>query len=117
MKSKIKYVFFGLLFLAGAIKPVAAQNSPPIEIKNTLVIRKESGGYLISLPSSSPTNLFQSLIIYNAAGKKIFGFPSSKNSQVFWKTSDQKASEGFYIARIELSDKTSYSRKLILSSQ
>ena len=37
MKSKIKYVFFGLLFLAGAIKPVAAQNSPLIDIKNTLV--------------------------------------------------------------------------------
>ena len=37
MKSKIKYVFIGLLFFTGAIKPVAAQNSPQIDIKNTLV--------------------------------------------------------------------------------
>jgi hypothetical protein len=108
-------------FLKGWTRPIpdgVKQNSQSTEKpQNALIIKKTSGGYLVSLPSSSPTNLFQSLTIYNAMGKKIFGFPSSKNNQVFMKTSDQKASEGFYIARLELSDKTSYSRRFILSSQ
>ena len=37
MKSRIKYVFFWLLFLSGALKPIAAQGSPQTDIKNTLV--------------------------------------------------------------------------------
>jgi hypothetical protein len=37
MKSKIKYLLIGFLFFTGAIKPIAAQNSPLIDIKNTLV--------------------------------------------------------------------------------
>jgi hypothetical protein len=74
------------------------QNLQPTEkIKNTLVIRKESGGYLISLPSSSPTNLFQSLIIYNAAGKKIFGFPSSKIARFSGKHPTKRPLRGFIL--------------------
>jgi hypothetical protein len=37
MKSRIKYLLIGLLFLIGAIKPITAQNSPQTDIKNNLV--------------------------------------------------------------------------------
>ena len=94
------------------------QNLQPTEkIKNTLVVKKESGGYLISLPSSSPNNPFKALTIYNAIGKKISMISSINKNQVFWKTSNRNIPERLYIARLELLDKTSCSRAFILSSR
>ena len=65
MKSKIKYLFFGLLFLIGAIKPVAAQNSPPIDIKNTLV-------RLLDYSKSKSYSKAALLIAYNGEDKARF---------------------------------------------
>jgi hypothetical protein len=65
MKSKIKYLFFGLLFLSGAIKPVAAQNSPPIDIKNTLV-------RLLDYSKSKSYSKAALLIAYNGEDKSRF---------------------------------------------
>ena|ERR1035437_3412338 len=65
MKSKIKYVFFGLLFLSGAIKPVAAQNSPLIDVKNTLV-------KLLDYSKSKAYNKAALLIAYDGEDKTRF---------------------------------------------
>ena len=94
------------------------QNSLNVEkFQNTPVVKKLSGGYLISPPSSSPSNLIKSLSIYNAIGKKISMISSINKNQVFWKTSNRNIPEGLYIARLELLDKTSCSRAFILSSR
>jgi len=37
MTGKIKYLLIGLIFLAGVLRPNAAQNSPQSDIKNTIV--------------------------------------------------------------------------------
>jgi len=94
------------------------QNIQPTEkIKNAFVVKKASGGYLISLPSSLQINLIKSLSIYNSMGIKISRISSINKNQVFWKTSDRNLPEGLYIARLELSDKTSCNRAFILSSR
>jgi hypothetical protein len=85
--------------------------------KNTLVVKKTSNGYFISLPLISSTNLIKSLSIYNAMGIKISRISSINKNQVFWKTSNRNFPHGLYIARLEFSDKTSCSRTLILTSQ
>ncbi len=94
------------------------QNSQQTEkLQNTLVVKREFGGYLISLLLSSFNNPIKSLSIYNAMGIKISRISSINKNQVFWKTSDRNLPEGLYIARLELSDKTSCSRAFILSSR
>ena len=108
-------------FLKGWTRPIpdgVKQNSQSTEKpQNALIITKASGGYLISIPSSSPTSYFQSLSIYNSLGKKISEISNIKSNDVFWKTSGRNFPKGLYIARMEFSDKTSCNRTLILSSQ
>jgi hypothetical protein len=95
---------------ADAIKQASSSSD---RSRSRMEIKKASGGYFISLPQLRENTAPSSLAVFNAAGEKVAYFSVVNGNGVLWKTDN--LSEGTYLIRAELPDKSVLTRTIVFS--
>jgi hypothetical protein len=73
-------------------------------LKNSIEIKRASGGLYISYKPLSANNDSYTFSIYTMDGRQMSRFPGITTNRIFWNTSQQNLAEGLYLVRVELAE-------------
>jgi hypothetical protein len=84
-------------------------------VPNALAVKKTGDGFVFSLLQPGKNTGVLSLTIFNVNGATMAHFSAVKSNYIVWNTMDRTISEGLFIVKVDLPDRSTISRAVVFT--